>query len=60
LADAARCLQDLGSDILDIKLAAPSTGSGMPTAGSGLLRDLPLVELLLREGAEKPSPFRSP
>jgi len=48
MADAARVCQDLGFDILDINFGCPVNKVVKCNGGSGLLRDLPLVELLLR------------
>jgi nifR3 family TIM-barrel protein len=47
MADAARVCQDLGFDILDINLGCPVNKVVKCNGGSGLLRDLPLVERLL-------------
>jgi nifR3 family TIM-barrel protein len=49
MADAARVCQDLGFDILDINFGCPVNKVVKCNGGSGLLRDLPLVECLLRE-----------
>src|SRR5438309_7329834 len=49
MADAARVCQDLGFDILDINFGCPVNKVVKCNGGSGLLRDLPLVEALLRE-----------
>jgi nifR3 family TIM-barrel protein len=49
MADAARMCQDLGFDILDINFGCPVKKVVKCNGGSGLLRDLPLVERLLRE-----------
>ncbi len=49
MADAARVCQDLGFDILDINLVCPVNKVVKCNGGSGLLRDLPLVERLLRD-----------
>jgi len=49
MADAARVCQDLGFDILDINFGCPVNKVVKCNGGSGLLRDLPLVEELLRE-----------
>lgn len=49
MADAARVCQDLGFDILDINFGCPVNKVVKCNGGSGLLRDLPLVESLLRE-----------
>ena len=48
IANAARMVEQLGADILDINCGCPSpkvTGGGH---GSALLRDLPKMELLLK------------
>src|SRR5256886_3929412 len=49
MADAARVCQDLGFDILDINFGCPVNKVVKCNGGSGLLRDLPLVESILRE-----------
>src|SRR5438477_11460233 len=49
MATAARVCQDLGFDILDINFGCPVNKVVKCNGGSGLLRDLPLVEQLLRE-----------
>jgi len=49
MADAARVCQDLGFDILDINFGCPVNKVVKCNGGSGLLRDLPLVQRLLRE-----------
>src|SRR5689334_24994928 len=48
MADAARMFEDLGFDILDINFGCPVNKVVKCNGGSGLLRDLPLVERLLR------------
>lgn len=48
MADAARVCEDLGFDILDINFGCPVNKVVKCNGGSGLLRDLPLVEELLR------------
>jgi len=48
MADAACVCQDLGFDILDINFGCPVNKVVKCNGGSGLLRDLPLVERLLR------------
>ncbi len=48
MADAARVCQDLGFDILDINFGCPVNKVVKCNGGSGLLRDLPLVENVLR------------
>ena len=49
MADAARVCQDLGFDILDINFGCPVNKVVKCNGGSGLLRDLPLVERLLTQ-----------
>jgi tRNA-dihydrouridine synthase B len=49
MADAARVCQDLGFDILDLNFGCPVNKVVKCNGGSGLLRDLPLVERVLRE-----------
>ncbi len=48
MADAARHCQDMGFDIVDINFGCPVKKVVTCNGGSGLLRDLPLVERLLR------------
>jgi nifR3 family TIM-barrel protein len=48
LSDAARVCQDLGFDILDLNFGCPVNKVVKCHGGSSLLRDLPLVERLLR------------
>src|ERR1700720_716795 len=48
MADAARYCQDLGFDIVDINFGCPVKKVVTCNGGSGLLRDLPLVEDILR------------
>src|SRR5712664_1182983 len=48
MADAARVCEDLGFDVLDINFGCPVNKVVKCNGGSGLLRDLPLVERLLR------------
>jgi tRNA-dihydrouridine synthase B len=48
MAEAARVCQDLGFDILDINFGCPVNKVVKCNGGSGLLRDLPLVDTLLR------------
>jgi nifR3 family TIM-barrel protein len=47
MADAARICQDLGFDIVDINFGCPVNKVVKCNGGSGLLRDLPLVEQIL-------------
>jgi nifR3 family TIM-barrel protein len=49
MADAARVCEDLGFDVLDINFGCPVNKVVKCNGGSALLRDLPLVERLLRE-----------
>jgi tRNA-dihydrouridine synthase B len=49
MADASRVCQDLGFDVVDINFGCPVNKVVKCNGGSGLLRDLPLVERLLRE-----------
>src|ERR1039457_2649949 len=46
LGEAARVCQDLGFDILDLNFGCPVNKVVKCNGGSGLLRDLPLVERL--------------
>src|SRR5919107_431569 len=48
MADAARVCQDLGFDVLDINFGCPVNKVVKCNGGSGLLRDLGLVERILR------------
>jgi tRNA-dihydrouridine synthase B len=48
MAEAARHCQDLGFDIVDINFGCPVKKVVTCNGGSGLLRDLPLVENILR------------
>lgn len=48
LAEAARLCQDRGFDIVDINFGCPVNKVVKCNGGSGLLRDLPLVETILR------------
>jgi len=48
MADAARVCQDLGFDAVDINFGCPVNKVVKCNGGSGLLRDLPLVESILR------------
>ncbi len=47
MADAARICEDLGFDIVDINFGCPVNKVVKCNGGSGLLRDLPLVERIL-------------
>jgi tRNA-dihydrouridine synthase B len=48
MADAARVCEDHGFDIVDINFGCPVNKVVKCNGGSGLLRDLPLVERILR------------
>lgn len=48
MADAAAVCEDMGFDIVDINFGCPVKKVVKCNGGSGLLRDLPLVEKLLR------------
>src|SRR5512138_2044505 len=48
MGEAARVCQDLGFDMVDINLGCPVKKVVRCNGGSGLLRDLPLVERILR------------
>jgi tRNA-dihydrouridine synthase B len=52
MADAAKVCQDLGFDIVDINFGCPVNKVVKCNGGSGLLRDLPLVEKILRSVRE--------
>ena len=47
MADAARICEDLGFDVVDINFGCPVNKVVKCNGGSGLLRDLPLVEQIL-------------
>jgi nifR3 family TIM-barrel protein len=47
LAEAARQIEDLGFDLVDLNLGCPAK-KVVKCGGSGLLRDLPLLEQILR------------
>src|SRR5208337_4637264 len=47
MADAARQIEDLGFDLVDLNLGCPAK-KVVKCGGSGLLRDLPLLEKILR------------
>jgi nifR3 family TIM-barrel protein len=48
LADAARLVEDLGFDIVDLNLGCPAKKVVRCNGGSGLLRDLPLIEKIFQ------------
>src|ERR1700741_82991 len=50
MATAAKVCEDLGFDILDINFGCPVNKVVKCNGGSGLLRDLPPLERLLRKG----------
>jgi len=49
LADAARIVQDTGFDMVDLNLGCPAKRVVSCNGGSGLLRDLPLIETIFRQ-----------
>src|SRR5260221_9045163 len=49
MADAAKACEDFGFDIVDINFGCPVNKVVKCNGGSGLLRDLPLAERILRE-----------
>jgi tRNA-dihydrouridine synthase B len=49
LADSARICQDSGFDIVDLNLGCPAKRVVACNGGSGLLRDLPLIEVIFKE-----------
>ena len=53
LAEAASICQDLGFDIVDINFGCPVNKVVKCNGGSGLLRDLPLVETILTTVRER-------
>ncbi len=48
LADSARICQDEGFDIIDLNLGCPAKRVVSCNGGSGLLRDLPLIETIFK------------
>jgi nifR3 family TIM-barrel protein len=48
LADSARIVQDCGFDLVDLNLGCPAKRVVNCNGGSGLLRDLPLIETIFR------------
>jgi nifR3 family TIM-barrel protein len=52
IAEAAKVCQDRGFDIIDINFGCPVNKVVKCNGGSGLLRDLPLVESILRKTRE--------
>jgi tRNA-dihydrouridine synthase B len=48
LADSARIVQDAGFDLVDLNLGCPAKRVVSCNGGSGLLRDLPLIETIFK------------
>ncbi|HEY1964720.1 MAG TPA: tRNA-dihydrouridine synthase, partial [Acidobacteriaceae bacterium] len=48
LADSARIIQDAGFDLVDLNLGCPAKRVVACNGGSGLLRDLPLIETIFK------------
>ena len=48
MAEAARMVEDLGFDLVDLNLGCPAKKVVKCNGGSGLLRDLPLIERIFR------------
>ncbi len=48
LADSARIVEDAGFDIVDLNLGCPAKRVVACNGGSGLLRDLPLIETIFK------------
>ena len=48
LADSARIVQEAGFDLVDLNLGCPAKRVVSCNGGSGLLRDLPLIETIFR------------
>src|SRR5271163_1453592 len=48
LADSARIVQDAGLDLVDLNLGCPAKRVVACNGGSGLLRDLPLIETIFK------------
>jgi nifR3 family TIM-barrel protein len=48
LADAARMVEDLGFDLVDLNLGCPAKKVVKCNGGSGLLRDLPLIRRIFK------------
>ena len=48
LADAARLVEDLGFDLVDLNLGCPAKKVVKCNGGSGLLRDLPLIRQIFK------------
>jgi nifR3 family TIM-barrel protein len=52
LAESARICQDAGFDIVDLNLGCPAKRVVSCNGGSGLLRDLPLIEVIIKRVRE--------
>ena len=48
LADSARIVEDAGFDLVDLNLGCPAKRVVACNGGSGLLRDLPLIEIIFK------------
>jgi len=48
MADAARMVEDLGFDLVDLNLGCPAKKVVKCNGGSGLLRDLPVIEQIFK------------
>ena len=48
LADSARICEDSGFDLVDLNLGCPAKRVVACNGGSGLLRDLPLIEVIFK------------
>ena len=48
LAESARIIQDAGFDLVDLNLGCPAKRVVACNGGSGLLRDLPLIEIIFK------------
>ena len=48
LADSARIVEDAGFDLVDLNLGCPAKRVVACNGGSGLLRDLPLIEVIFK------------
>ena len=53
MAEAARMVEDLGFDLVDLNLGCPAKKVVKCNGGSGLLRDLPLIGEDLRSGPRR-------
>src|SRR6266446_3445776 len=59
LAEAARMIEDLGFDIIDLNLGCPAK-KVVKCGGSGLLRDLPLLGSIFRKSAPRSASLLRP